>query len=61
MSGDPFGMVKVGESIGPWPGDIWVSETLLAQIGEAKARQLVRETYRAAYAQRYRSEKDKRS
>jgi hypothetical protein len=47
-------MIKVGQSCLPWPGDIYVSENLIAQIGMPAVRQLVRDQYRAAHEWRQR-------
>lgn len=41
---------EVGPGGPPGLGDIWVSEMLLAQKGEAEVRRLVRQTFDAAYA-----------
>lgn len=41
--------VKVGRSTPGGPGDIYVTETLMATISDQKLRELVRATYRAAY------------
>jgi hypothetical protein len=46
------GMVQVGHAIPGGPcGDIWVSEALIAQVGQAEVRRMVRATYAAAYEQ----------
>lgn len=44
--------VKVGVVIPGGPkglGDIWASEKLIAQVGMAEVRRMVRETFAAAY------------
>lgn len=48
-----YGMVHVGVVLPGGPpglGDIWMSEALIAQKGEAEVRRLVRQTFKAAYA-----------
>jgi hypothetical protein len=47
-----YGQVHVGVVLPGGPpglGDIWVSETLIAQKGEAEVRRLVRQTFADAY------------
>lgn len=43
------GFVQVGRSTPGGPGDIHVSETLIAQKGRDYVRRMVRGTYAAAY------------
>jgi len=49
-----IGKVLPGIPAPPKLGDIYVSETLIAEKGESYVRRLVRETFCAAYDQHYR-------
>lgn len=56
MSGDEMrlvGKVLPGFGAPPKLGDIYASETLIAQKGEAYVLRMVRETFRAAYDQHW--------